>query len=89
MSTDFKTILNLTVPLIVQIGRRKLPLNEILNLAPGAILELPKSADDQLDLCVNNKTVGTGSAVKVGENFGIRINDINSARDRAQTLLGS
>ncbi len=88
MATDFKTILNLTVPLIVQIGHRKLPLSEILALSPGSILELAKSADEELDLQVNNKNVGTGSAVKVGENFGIRITDINSARDRAQALVG-
>lgn len=88
MSTDFDTILKLTVPLIVQIGERKLPLNEVLALAPGSIIELTKSADDDLALRVNNKTIGNGNAVKVGENFGIRIADINSARDRAQALVG-
>ncbi len=87
MATDFKTILNLTVPVIVQIGHRKLPLSEILALGPGAILELAKPADDDLDLRVNNKTIGKGAAVKVGENFGIRINHIRSARDRAQVML--
>ena len=88
VATDFKTILNLTVPLIVQIGHRKLPLSEILVLGPGSILELAKSADDPLDLQVNNKDIGTGTAVKVGENFGIRIAEINSARDRAEAMVG-
>ena len=88
MATDFKTILNLTVPMIVQIGQRKLPVGEVLPLAPGSIIELPKSADEELAFCINNKTIGTGSAVKVGENFGIRISEINSARDRAETVLG-
>ena len=89
VATDFKTILNLTVPLIVRIGHRKLPLSEILALGPGSILELAKSADEELDLQVNNKNIGTGTAVKVGENFGIRISDINSARDRAQAMVGA
>jgi flagellar motor switch protein FliN/FliY len=88
VATDFKTILNLTVPMIVQIGERKLPLSEVLSLGPGAIIELAKSADEELNLQVNNKTVGTGTAVKVGENFGIRISDIHSARDRAQAMVG-
>lgn len=85
--TEFHTILKLTVPMIVQIGRRKLPLSEILNLSPGAIVELPKNADDELELLVNNKSVGHGNAVKVGENFGIRIQGITSARDRAKALM--
>ena len=88
MATDFNTILNLTVPLIVQIGERKLPLGDVLALAPGSIIELSKTADEDLALRVNNKTIGHGNAVKVGENFGIRIADINSARDRAQALVG-
>ncbi|MEM9881387.1 MAG: FliM/FliN family flagellar motor switch protein [Planctomycetota bacterium] len=88
MSADVKTILNLTVPVIVQIGSRKLPMGEILTLGPGAIIELPKSADEDLNLRVNNKTVGHGVAVKVGENFGIRIGDIHPARDRAAAVLG-
>lgn len=83
-----RTILKLTVPVIVQIGRRRVSLSEVLTLAPGAILEMPKSADDPLELCVNNKPVGTGEAVKVGENFGIRIHNISSTRDRAKALLG-
>ena len=88
MATDFKTILNLTVPLIVRIGHRKLAMSEILSLGPGAIIEMTKNADDDLELQVNNKTIGTGAAVKVGENFGIRINEIKSARSRAEALVG-
>lgn len=88
MATDFKTILNLTVPMIVQIGRRKLPVGEVLALSPGSIIELPKSADEELEFSINNKTIGRGNAVKVGENFGIRITRINSARSRAEALVG-
>lgn len=86
MATEFATILALDVPLIVQIGRRKLALSEVLGWAPGAIIELAKHADDPLNLHINNKPIGTGAAVKVGENFGIRINDISSASDRVKAL---
>ncbi len=88
MPTDFRTILALDVPVIVQIGRRQLPLSDVLNWAPGAIIELPKNADDPLDLHVNNKPVGTGAAVKVGENFGIRINEIADPAERVKALGG-
>ena len=87
MATDPKTILGLTVPVIVQIGHKRALLGEVLKLAPGAILELPKAADEDLDLCINNKAVGTGTAVKVAENFGLRIGDIRPIRDRAEAVL--
>jgi len=88
VSTEFETILKLTVPVIVEIGCRKQQLSEVLALAPGAIIELSKQADEELDLLVNNKAIGGGMAVKVGENFGIRIQNITSARDRAEALTG-
>ena len=86
MATDVSTILKLSVPVIVQIGRRRLPLDDVLALGPGAILELDKLSDDELDLLVNNKKVGTGVAVKVAENFGIRISTVGSARDKIEAL---
>lgn len=86
MATDLQAILRLTVPVIVQIGERKLPMDDVLALGPGAILELNKYSDDELDLLVNNKRIGTGQAVKVGENFGIRITHIGTQRQRVQAM---
>ena len=86
MATDVSTILKLSVPMIVQIGRRTASLETILALGPGAIIELDKPADAQLDLLVNNRQVGSGHAVKVGENFGIRIEAIDSPKDRVAAL---
>ena len=86
MATDVKTILKLKVPVIVQIGKRRMTMEEILQLAPGAILELDKGSEQWLDLLANNKHVGQGSAVKVGENFGIRIEEIGTASERAKAI---
>ncbi len=88
MPTDIQTILKLEVPVIVQIGERHMALDDILALSPGAIVELNKSADDELPLLVNNKSVGTGTAVKVGEKFGIRIETVNSAEERVEAISG-
>jgi flagellar motor switch protein FliN/FliY len=85
---DLKSILKLEVPLIVVIGSRKMAVREVLSLAPGAIVELPKPSDDELEILVNNKPVGTGVAVKVGENFGIRITYMGNLRDRIEALAG-
>ena len=86
MASDLTAALRLEVPLIVQLGERSLKLSEVVGLFPGAIIELAKNAEAELDLLVNNKQIGTGSAVKVGENFGIRINYIGDIRARISAL---
>lgn len=73
----------LEVPIVVELGHRQMNVREVLHLLPGAIVELPKSADEHLELLVNNKPIATGTAVKVGENFGIRISAIGSLEERA------
>ena len=53
---------------------------------PGAILELPKLADEELEILVNDKPIGLGRAVKVGENFGIRVCYIGNRQERIAAL---
>ncbi len=86
MSTRVDSILSLEVPLIVQIAERTMPVEEVMALAPGTIIELPKSADDDLEILVNNKPIGTGTAVKVGENFGIRVAYIGDLKQRIRAM---
>ncbi len=86
VSDDLGPILRLRVPLIVRLSERKMKLREVLALAPGAIIELPKHADDPLDLLVNNVRIGGGSVVKVGENFGLRLEWIGDQASRVQAM---
>lgn len=86
MPTDLRSILQLEVPLIVQIGERLMTVSEVIELVPGSIMEIPKQADEELEILVNNKTIGTGTAVKVGENFGIRVQFIGNLKDRIEAL---
>ena len=86
MPADIKAILQLEVPLIVQIGMRTMTVEEVTSLVPGAIIELPKPADDELELLVNNKPIGTGTAVKVGENYGLRVTYIGDLQDRIAAM---
>lgn len=73
----------LRVPLIAQLASRKLPMARIRRISVGTILEFERSIDDPLDLLVNNRPIGRGLAVKVGEHFGLRIQEI---RDRATRI---
>lgn len=86
MPPGLTTILSLEVPVIVQIAERVMTVDEVTSMAPGAIIELPKSADGDLEIRVNNKMIGTGDAVKVGENYGIRVNYIGDLGERISAM---
>lgn len=86
MGQDLSRLLRLEAPIVVRLGERKMPLREVLSLVPGSIIELNKNADDEIDLLVNNVCIGSGSAVKVGENFGIRVSYVGNPADRVQAV---
>lgn len=86
MGSNLDRILTLEVPIIVRLGVRQMTLGDVLSMAPGMIIELPKSSEDELDLLVNNKPMGSGIAVKVGENFGLRVSYIGDLRERIAAL---
>lgn len=84
--SELKRILSLEVPIIVKLAERKLTLGEIMRLGQGAIIEFSKASDEPLELMVNNKTVGLGEAVKVGENFGLKLTHIGDVRQIIQAM---
>lgn len=86
MQDNLSAILSLEVPIVVRMGQRSLRVGDVLRWVPGALIELPKSADEPLELLVNNRCIAIGSAVKVGENFGLRVEQIGSVPARAQAV---
>jgi flagellar motor switch protein FliN/FliY len=86
MSSEVESILKLSVPVIVQLGRRSLSMDDVLSLGPGTIVELTKHHEEELELLANNKPIGSGTAVKVGENFGLRVNRVGDMRQRIEAL---
>jgi len=89
MPADLSAILSLEVPILIEIGARNLPVEAVLNLAPGSIIELPKGIDEELEIKVNNKPIGLGRAVKVGENFGVRVTFVGDVKARIEALTGA
>ena len=86
MPADVKSLLALEVPVIVVLGERPMKLSDVLRFTPGTIIELPKNAAAALALLVNNKQIGSGQAVKVGENFGIQLASIGDVESRVRAL---
>ena len=70
----------------MEIGRAKVAIVDLLNLCQGTVIELDHLASDMIDLTMNDKIVAQGEAVVVNENFGIRILEVDSVRDRIMKL---
>ena len=83
---ELRRILRMSVPVIVKLAERKLTLAEVMRLGPGAIVEFSKSSDEPLELLINNKSIGLGDAVKVGENFGLKISQIGDVKEVIRSL---
>lgn len=86
MPADVKAILSLEVPLIVVLAERQMKVGEVVALSSGSIIELGKNADDELTVQVANKPIGAGLAVKVGENFGVRVTYVGDVKTRIMAL---
>lgn len=69
-------IMDVALEVTVELGRTHKSIKEILEFAPGTIIELNKLAGEPVDVLVNGKIVAKGEVVVIDENFGIRITDI-------------
>lgn len=79
-------IMDVPLQVTVELGRTRKLIREILELAPGSVLELDKLAGEPVDILVNGKIVAKGEVVVIDENFGVRITGIVSMQERASTL---
>ncbi|UCD94034.1 MAG: flagellar motor switch protein FliN [Candidatus Zixiibacteriota bacterium] len=79
-------LMDVDLPVSIELGRTKLCISEILALGPGSIIELDKLVGEPVDLLVNQKRVARGEVVVVEENFGLRITQLVSPEERLQKL---
>lgn len=75
-------IMDVPLEVTVELGRTHKSIKEILEFAPGTILELDKLAGEPIDILVNGKFVAKGEVIVIDENFGIRITEIIEANQR-------
>ena len=66
----------------VELGRTRLLIRDILDLSPGAIIELDKVAGEPVDLFANGMLVARGEVIVIDDNFGVRVTEIITAADR-------
>ncbi len=79
-------LLDVELPVSVSFGRASVPLKDVLKLTSGSIVELNRGVSDPVELIVNNCVIARGEVVVVEGNYGVRIQQIVSARERLRTL---
>jgi len=79
-------ILDIDLPLVVRFGRTELPLRTLARMGPGSLIDLGRAADDPVDVLVSNRVVARGEVVIVGGNYGVRIIDVVSPKERIRSM---
>lgn len=83
---DIDFILDIPVHLTVELGRTKISIKQLLQLAQGSVVELNGLAGEPMDVLVNGCLIAQGEVVVVNDKFGIRLTDITTPAERIRKL---
>jgi flagellar motor switch protein FliN len=84
--TDLDMILDIPVQLEVQLGRTKIAIKNLLQLAQGSVVELDGMAGEPMEVLVNGCLIAQGEVVVVNDKFGIRLTDVITPSERIRKL---
>ena len=82
-----RRLMRMRIPVSVRLAEKSIQMEQLMNLSPGTLITFNKSCDDLLDLYVNNQFYCRGEAVKIGENFGIKINEVGAEHEEISGIL--
>ncbi|NBC50106.1 MAG: flagellar motor switch protein FliN [Gammaproteobacteria bacterium] len=85
-SRDLEMILDIPVRLSVELGRTKVTIKQLLEMAQGSVVELDGLAGEPMDILINGYLIAQGEVVVVEDKYGIRITEIISPSERVQKL---
>lgn len=83
---DLDMILDIPVQLTVELGRTKMPIKNLLQLAQGSVVELAGMAGEPLDVLINGFLIAQGEVVVVNDKLGIRLTDIITPSERLRRI---
>ncbi len=83
---DLDMILDIPVQITVELGRTKITIKNLLQLAHGSVVELEAMAGEPMDVLVNGPFIAQGEVVVVNDKFGIRLTDIITPSERMRKL---
>jgi len=79
-------LMDIELPITIELGRTQMSLKRILELGPGAIVEMERFAGEPVDILINGKVVAKGEVVVVDENFGVRLVALVTPEERIKML---
>ncbi|MDP2832677.1 MAG: flagellar motor switch protein FliN [Pseudomonadota bacterium] len=85
-ANNLDLILDIPVHLTVELGRTKIAIRNLLQLAQGSVVELDGLAGEPMDVLVNGCLIAQGEVVVVNDKFGIRLTDIISPAERLRRI---
>lgn len=83
---NLELVMDIPVQMTVELGRARMPIRNLLQLAQGSVVELNELAGEPLDVFINGCLVAQGEVVVVNEKFGIRLTDIITPSERLKKL---
>ena len=86
MMNELDMILDIPVQISVELGRTKITIKNLLQLAHGSVVELDAMAGEPMDVLVNGTLIAQGEVVVVNDKFGIRLTDIITPSERMRKI---
>ncbi len=86
MMNELDMILDIPVQISVELGRTKITIKNLLQLAHGSVVELDAMAGEPMDVLVNGTLIAQGEVVVVNDKFGIRLTDIITPSERLRKV---
>lgn len=86
VSKSVSGILDIPISVQVVLASTRMPIQDILQLSQGSVVELNKLAGEPLDIFVNGKQIARGEAVVIDDKLGVRVLEIVSAPARVSSL---
>jgi flagellar motor switch protein FliN/FliY len=85
-TSNLELVLDIEVPVTVELGQASVRIEDLLALHVGAVLELDRRAGDAVDILVNGQPIARGEVVVVDDAFGVRITSISEPAQRVRSL---
>lgn len=84
---NLELLLDVEMMVSISFGRTQLPLQQVLKLNTGSVVELNRTVAEPVDIIVNNAVIARGEVVVVEGNFGVRVNQVMSKQERLRSLV--
>lgn len=79
-------LLDIPVEITVEVGRTRMLISDLLKLGHGSIIELSKLSGENMEVLANRKLIAKGEVVSVDSNYGIRVTEIITPKERVESL---